>query len=168
MRGGWPLGVLLLGALGATACGGLPPARTYGEAGYRFDISFSTSPTEQVVPLSTPQGENQYGTAIARQVLWIGGNADVWVFQLTNPVPPSQVDGFLRSYFPTSHGGRMVYRSGLPAGTESVPCSTAAGPCPGNLAVLDILSGTTLYEVYTRLDASTDQAIISSFRLVDR
>jgi hypothetical protein len=166
VRGVRPLGVLLAGALGASACGGLPPAKVYGDPGYRFAIAFTRPPTEQAVSVSTSMGRTQYGTTVARRVLWSGGGPDVWVFQLTNPVPPNRVDGFLRSYFPTSDGGRIVSRFGLPAGTESVACSTPAGPCPGNVAVLDVLSATTLYEVFARLDASTDQAIISSFRLV--
>jgi len=162
----WLLGVLSAVALGGTACGGgLPPAGTYGTPGYRFVISFTEPPTERIIPLTTPTVEDQYGTAVVHRVIWSGGNADVWVDQLANPLRPAQIDGFLRSYLPTSHGGRVVTRFGFPAAVESVPCSTPAGSCPGNIAVLAVLDGTTVYEVHASEGASTDQAIISSFRI---
>jgi hypothetical protein len=110
--------------------------------------------------------DTQYGTGIAHRTIWSGGNADVWVDQLTTPVPPDRLDGFLRSYLPTSAGGRIVTRFGFPAAIESVPCFTPVGSCPGNIAELVILTGATVYEVRVGSAPSTDQAIISSFRLV--
>jgi len=153
--------------LALSACGGgLPPIGHYGNPGYRFVIAFAKPPTEQVVAPAAPIPETQYGTAIARRTIWSGGNADVWVDQLATPVPPDRVDGFLRSYLPTSTGGRIVTRFGFLSAIESVPCSTPAGSCPGNIAELVILTGVTVYEVWVHNAPSTDQAVISSFRLV--
>jgi len=109
--------------------------------------------------------DTPYGPAIARRTIWSGGNADVWVDQLTTAVPPARVDGLLRSYLPTSTGGRIVTRFGFPAAIESVPCFTPAGSCPGTIAELVVLTGATVYEVRAGSDAATDQAVISSFRL---
>ena len=141
---------------------------TYGTPGHLFAIAFAKAPTERVVPLTAPRADDRYGTVLTGRVIWSGGNADVWVDQLAGPVPPARVEGFLRSYLPTTHGGRIVTRSGFPAALESVPCFTPSGSCPGNIAVLAVLAGTTVYEVHTGLDASTDQAVISSFRVVGR
>lgn len=163
----WPLGVVLAAALAASACGGLPPAGVYGSPSYRFTITFSEPPSRQVVALATPLVD-VYGTSIAHRVIWSGGDAEVWIDELTTPVPADRVDGFLRSYLPTTHGGRIVTRSGFPAAIESVPCFTPAGSCPGNVAVLAVLAGTTLYEVHANLSASTDRAILASFRLVSQ
>ena len=154
-----------LGLVLATCGGGLPHAGHYGSPGYRFIIAFAQPPTKRVVAVTTLT-DTPYGPAIARRTIWSGGNADVLVDQLTTPVPPTRVDGLLRSYLPTSTGGRIVTRFGFPAAIESVPCFTPAGSCPGNIAELVILTGTTVYEVHVGSDAATDQAIISSFRLV--
>jgi len=159
---------IFIGLTCATCGGGLPPPGHYGSPGYRFAISFAKAPTEQVVAITTPLPDAQYGTAIAHRSIWSGGNADVWVDQLTTPVPANRVDGFLRSHLPTSHGGRIVTRSGFPAAIESVPCFTPAGSCPGNVAVLAVLDDTTLYMVHTVMDASTDRAILASFQLENR
>jgi hypothetical protein len=130
-------------------------------------MAFTKAPTEQIVPLATPVVD-AYGTSVAHRVIWSGGDAEVWIDQLTTPVPAERIDGFLRSYLPTTHGGRIVTSSGFPAATESVPCFTPSGSCPGNIAVLAVLAGTTMYEVHTSMEASTDRAVLASFRLVSR
>ena len=156
-------------ALVLAACGGgLPQAGKYGSPGYRFVIAFAKPLTKRVVDVTTLMDNAVSEPTIARRTVWSGRNADVWVDQLTTSVPPDRVDGFLRSYLPTFTGGRIVGRFGFPAATESIPCFTPAGSCPGNIAELVILADTTVYEVHVQGDAATDQAIISSFRLVDR
>jgi len=163
-RASWLVAAIAL-ALALSACGaGVPSIGHYGSPGYRFVIAFAKPPTERVVP-TTPFSDPQYGTSVAHRTIWSGGNADVWVDQLTTSVPPDRVEGFLRSYLPTSKGGRIVTRFGFPSAIESIPCFTPAGSCPGNIAALVVLAGTTVYEVHAFSDASTDQAIISSFRL---
>ena len=149
-------------ALVVAGCGGLPQAAGYGHRGQGFVVAFAEAPTEHDFVLQHPH--TQYGTSIAHRTIWDGGNATVWVDQLTAPVAPGHVDGFLRSYLPTATGGRMVTRFGLPAAIESIPCFTPAGSCPGNIAELVILDHRTLYEVRATGAPGTDAAVLASFR----
>ena len=61
----------------------------------------------------------------------------------------------------------MCLFDGMPAVEEVVDCSTPVGPCPGKTAGLEVLDGSTLFNVFVSglNEAGTDQAL-SSFRVV--
>ena len=92
---------------------------------------------------------------------------DVWVESLTNSVPPRRIDPFLRSYLPTTHGGRIIKWFGFPAATEFVPGCDPSGQCVGIIGSLVVLDGKTIYNIFTHqnnLAAAQDE--IRTFRLV--
>ena len=144
----------------------IPQAKVYGPQGHRFSVSFLRSPTVSVS--SHVNVKSEYRTSVGKRWFWSGGGVLVIVDALNNVPPPKQINPFLRSYLPTSHGGRIISRLGFRAATEIVPCSTPAGSCPGTVATLVLLDHSTIYEVSSSgLSSSGAQKIMSTFRIVN-
>lgn len=144
----------------------IPRAKVYGPQGHRFSVSFLRSPTVSVS--NDVNVMSEYRTSIGKRWFWSGGGVLVIVDALINVPPSKQIYPFLRSYLPTTHGGRIISRLGFRAATEIVPCSTPAGSCPGTVATLVLLDHSTIYEVSSSgLPSSDAQKILSTFRIVD-
>lgn len=144
----------------------IPTPTQVGAPGYRFSVSFLQPPRERTFTFEKSRYQPQYGTGVATRRIWTGGQVTVWVDSLTSSVPARRIAPFLRSYLPTQNGGRITTRFGRPAATESVPCTTPAGACPGTISGFVVLKGDTIYDLFTHQgDASTARAIIESFRL---
>ncbi len=164
-----PLTVAIAAAIvlaGCSSAKAIPAPTSAGAPGNRFSVSFLRPPRERTVTFGPSDDQRQYGTGVATRRIWTGGDVAVWVDSLTDAVPERRIAPFLRSYLPTATAGRITTRFGLPAATESVPCSTPAGSCPGTISGMVVLDGDTLYDVFTHQDDRlTAQAIIDSFRL---
>ena len=115
----------------------------------------------------------QYGVSAQATATYVsGGNGspevDVSVESLTNPVPPTRMNPFLRSYLPTSHGGRIIKWFGLPAAKEFVPGCDPSGQCVGIIGDLVVLDGATVYVIFTHQNnLAAAQQEIRTFRLVN-
>jgi hypothetical protein len=158
-------GVLMSGCTSAPSVK-IPASKVYGPPGYRFAVSFLRPPTERSFFNAVPVGTG-FRTGVREGWTWTGGKVLVWVDVLTNVPPPSRINPFLRSYLPTTHGGRIISRFGLRAATETVPCSTPAGTCPGTVATLVFLDRKTVFEVSTSgLQSSDARKILFGFRII--
>jgi hypothetical protein len=132
--------------------------QTYGTGLGAFTISFTRTPTTAIphprVTVTTPPTtvtttSNASGPPpLASRKNWFGGNVDVAVIT-DGAVRPQRIEGELRSYLPFASGGRMLLVDGMPAIREVVDCSTPSGPCPGKTAGLEVLDGSTLFNVFT-------------------
>lgn len=148
----------------------LPPSVRLGPPGHRFSLSFPAGRHERTITYRQPVRLEQYGTAIVKRMIWQGATSaavdvSVWLDQLGNVPPAHRRDPFLRSYLPTTHGGRIVRVFGLPAAVEAVPCEPTTGrTCAGTLSELVVLDGTTLYSVLTEGPGPTDAAVQATFR----
>src|SRR5664280_2774163 len=150
------LSLILATGMALSSCSSAPPAtkipspKVYGTPGFRFAASFLRAPAESTVTGGF-KVLPQYHTGFREIRNWTGG----------------QVRPFLRSFLPTSHGGRIVTRFGFLAATETVPCSTPSGSCPGTVGTLVMLNGTTIYEISEYGLSSSDAIrILHSFRIV--
>jgi hypothetical protein len=116
----------------------------------------------------------QYGVGVlSAKVFTSGGSGpptvDVSVEYLTNIVPSHRERPFLRSYLPTTHGGRIIRWHGHLAATAFVPGCDPSGNCVGTIGSLVVLDGTTLFNIFThQMDLASAEAEIKSFRLVSR
>jgi hypothetical protein len=159
------LGVLLAGCSTPSAAS-IPAPTVQGPTGHRFALSFLKAPKEYegqggiVVPMKG-------GERVQSSWHWASPKENSFVYELTSAVPPDRVDSFLRGFLPTSPGGRMVTWNGLPAATESVPCSTPAGSCAGFVSALVVLDHRTIYDILVSAPSKSEtQAVFNSFRLV--
>jgi hypothetical protein len=166
------LSLILATGMALSSCSSAPPAakipspKVYGTPGYRFAASFLRAPAESTVTGGF-KVLPQYHTGFREIWNWTGGEVRVFVGALTQTPPPKQVRRFLRSFLPTTHGGRIVTRFGSLAATETVPCSTPSGSCPGTVGTLVMLDGTTIYEISEYGLSSSDAIrILHSFRIV--
>ena len=150
----------------------IPRASIHGSVGSRFAASFPYPPSERTFA-NNGKIISQYGVGILATKVFTGRgkgtlSVDVSVSSLTNIVPSKRERPFLRSYLPTTHGGRIVHWHGLLVATEFVPGCDPSGQCVGTIGELVVLDGTTLYYIFThQTDLVTAQAVIKSFRLVD-
>jgi hypothetical protein len=165
-------GIVLAGcASQSLGTGSLPAAMRLGTTGTEFKASFPHTPT--TTTYNDPGVKQaQYGVGVLSNTTYVSGGdgppeVDVWVETLTNVIPRKRVNPFLRSYLPTSHGGRIVTWFGLPAAEEFVPGCDPSGKCVGTVGSLVVLDGTTLYFVFThQSDQFVAQQEIRTFRLV--
>jgi hypothetical protein len=169
------VGILGLVISGCTSDSGLSGSvllapKTYGSGPDGFVISFSRAPTnlgERHTP-TTPPTTTRTSTpppSTDSRLNGFGGAVNVSVIT-DSAVRPHQLESELRSYLPFATRGRMYLFNGMPAIKEVVDCSIPAGPCPGKTAGLEVLDGSTLFDVFVSgLNAAgTDQAL-SSFRV---
>jgi hypothetical protein len=184
--GRWKLGLALLAPIAllsacgvsssgssGTALGALPAPRTYGAGEQKFAIAFPSTPSAtSTTPTSTsttmvgpPTLAASVGTT--RGEIWSGGGVIVRVISLARPLAPQRVDPYLRSYLPSTQGGRIVTFDGLPAAMGVYRCFTPAGSCPGDVAGLEVLSGHTLFDIFSNgYDRSSTERILTTFRVV--
>ena len=143
---------LVLAAVSGCSSSALLPPHAYGEPHGEFSISFGKTPVHRVL---SPGNQ-----------LWGGGGVIVRVVVLERPIDANKIGPYLRSYLSSSRGGRLTSRFGLPAATGIWPCFTPAPACLGFDGDLDVLDGSTVYDVHTSgLDRTTTQAALGSFRI---
>lgn len=149
----------------------LPPRAQFGPPGPAFSMSIPGTVREQTIVHRAPVHVVQYGATLLERFIWNNGTRDavqvnVWVDELASPPPATRLNPFLRSYLPTTHGGRIVQEFGLPAAVATVPCEpfTGAPGCRGTDSDLTVLDGRTLYSVDVRGPGSTVRAVLATFR----
>jgi hypothetical protein len=187
------VGILAIVAGGCSTNSGRPasvllPPQTYGTGPNAFTISFTKPPTSMIPsfgarPNSTATTPPTTDTTappttstttsipglpppLASTKRWSGGDVDVAVSTEKNAIPPHRIESVLRAYLPIATGGRMLLMDGMPAIREVVDCSTPSGPCPGNVGGLEVLDGSTLFDVFTgQLDDDATTKALSSFHV---
>jgi len=149
----------------------VPAASVHGPPGGRFEVSFPTRVKEHT-SLDGGQPIPQYGVGVLTTTTYSAGDGEpptvnVSVETLTNVVPPRRARGFLRSYLPTTHGGRIVMWRKHLAAVAIVPGCNPSGHCVGDVGTFVVLVGTTLFEVWTsQSSASTADSEFTTFRLL--
>jgi hypothetical protein len=149
--------------------------QTYGTGLSAFTISFTHTPTTAIphpgVTVTTPPttvtttSNPSRPRQLASRENWFGGNVNVAVIT-DEAVRPLRIENELRSYLPFATGGRMLLIDGMPAIREVVDCSTPSGQCPGKTAGLEVLDGSTLFDVFTSgLDEGATDQTLSSFHV---
>ncbi len=159
------LGVFLAGCSSPSPVS-IPTPTVQGPPGHRFALSFLKASTEHVGQggILVPA---KYGAGTLSRWYWTSPGFTVFVDELSKTVPESRVNGFLRSYLPTSHGGRIITWRGFPAATESVPCSTPAGSCSGVISALVVFADDTIYDILmTTPTKSVAQEVFKTFQLI--
>jgi hypothetical protein len=158
---------LILGGCTSGLSGAIPSAKSFGPPSHRFAASFPSAPRESIVT-SGFNGWPQYGATIRTVWSWTGGSVDVFVYQLGHVPTDRRMNPFLRSFLPTTHGGRIISRFGYRGAIETVPCSTPAGSCPGTIGTLVLLVRSSVYEILENGWSPGESArILSSFRPAD-
>jgi hypothetical protein len=153
-------------AVALASCGigeiSIPPPSVHGPADERFRASFPRGVHEQAFPGSEKRIP-QYGVGVLFDRTYISGRStsnevNVSVETLTNLVPKARLRPFLRSYLPSTHGGRIVRWDGHIAaiGFLAPGCYPGGEGCFGEEATLVVIDGTTLFNV------STEQANLAS------
>jgi hypothetical protein len=182
------LGILAVVAGGCSTNSGRPasvllPPERYGTGQGSFTISFTRTPTTSIRHLggrygptaTTPPTTATTTTTtsvpglpppLASRKNWFGGDVNVAVSTEHSAIPPHGIESVLRSYLPIATEGRTLLIDGMPAIREVVDCSTPSGPCPGMTAGLEVLDGSTLFDVFTsELDADATNRVLSSFHV---
>lgn len=143
-----------------------------GPPGHRFAISFPGRAHERTYS-GSPKRIPQYGVGILSDHLYVSGNGNapevrVSVESLTNDVPERRLRPFLRSYLPTTQGGRIEQWRGHTAAVGFLaPSCWPDGPCTAEQGSLVLIVGTTLFDVSTeQTSLSSAEASLNSFRLV--
>jgi hypothetical protein len=151
----------------------MPRATEHGAPAHRFAASFPHVPVSRVYDDSGAK-QPQYGVGVKTVKVYTSGGGgpptlDVSVESLTNRVPSRRERPFLRSFLPTTHGGRIIKWDGLTAATEYVPGCDPSGRCVGEVGSLVVLDGTTVYDVLTQQgNLFSAKAEISTFRLIHK
>jgi hypothetical protein len=147
---------LILSSCGVDANSSAPPmspASDHGVPGGRFRASFSSTVRETIY-VDSGKRQPQYGVGARTDVEYSSGSGapptvNVSVETLTNIVPPRRARAFLRSFLPSTHGGRIIERQGHLAAIEVVPGCNPSGQCVGDVGTLAVLDGVTLFTVWT-------------------
>ena len=135
---------VLLAECSSPSSASISAATFQGPPGHRFALSFLETSSPKAP--SGQKGERgilvptKHGARVQSNSYWTSRKVHAFVYDLTNEVPGTRINSFLRGFLPTSHGGRIIKWLGLPAATESVPCSTSAGSCSGVVSAL-VVSG---------------------------
>jgi hypothetical protein len=114
----------------------------------------------------------QYGVGVLAGVDYTSGGGppptvNVSVETLTNIVPTRRARAFLRSYLPTTHGGRIVAWQGHLAAEAIVPGCNPSGQCDGDVGTLVVLDGVRLFNVWTsQVNVGAAAAELQTFHLV--
>lgn len=171
--------LVLLSGIALSSCANslvmvtMPPTTAHGTPAHRFAASFPHVPVTTVFNDSGTK-QPQYGVGVNTSTTYVSGGSgpptvDVTVESLSNSVPDRRQQPFLRSYLPTSHGGRIVKWHGLMAATEFVPGCDPSGQCVGIIGSLVVLDGTTLYNIFThQSNLFSAKAEINTFRLLQK
>jgi hypothetical protein len=160
------IGPLVAAAVALASCGigeiSMAPLSAHGPADGRFRASFPPGVHERIFPGSGKRIP-QYGVGVLFDRTYIGGSSTsnevrVSVETLTNLVPKARLRPFLRSYLPSTHGGRIVRWDGHIAaiGFLAPGCYPGGEGCFGEEGTLVVIDGTTLF------NASTEQTNLTS------
>ena len=153
------IGPLVVAAVALASCGigeiSVPPPSVHGPADGRFRASFPSGVHERVFPGSRKRIP-QYGVGVLFDRTYLSGSStsgevNVSVETLTNFVPKTRLRPFLRSYLPSTHGGRIVQWDGHTAAIGFLPpgCYPGGEGCFGEEGTLVVIDGTTLFNVST-------------------
>ena len=151
----------------------MPRTTTHGAPAHRFAASFPHVPVTTVYNDSGTK-QPQYGVGVNTRRTYVSGGSgpptvDVFVDSLTNHVPDRRQQPFLRSYLPTSHGGRIIKWHGLLAAIAYVPGCDPSRQCVGIIGSLVVLDGTSLYNIFThQSNLFSAKAEINTFRLIHK
>jgi hypothetical protein len=168
--------VLVVAAIALASCGigkiSMPPPSVHGPTDGRFRASFSNIVREHYYPGSDKRIP-QYGVGVLFDHTYVGGSStsnevNVSVEKLTNFVPKRRLRPFLRSYLPSTHGGRIIRWDGHVAaiGFLAPGCYPGGDPCFGEEGTLVVLDGTTLFNVSTeQTDLTSAVGSLSSFHI---
>jgi hypothetical protein len=173
------VGTLFLAGLVLSSCGvevtsssvSLAPESVHGAVGGRFKISFPTRVFEKTYH-GTGKRQPQYGVGVLASLDYTSGTGNpptvnVSVETLTNVVPPRRARAFLRSYLPTTHGGRIITWQGHQAAIAVVPGCNPSGQCVGDVGTLVVLNGLRLFSIWTsEASVGTANSELQTFRLV--
>lgn len=171
--------LILLSGIALSSCANslvmvaMPRATAHGAPAHRFAASFPHVPVTTVY-IDSGTKQPQYGVGVKTSTTYVSGGSgpptvDVSIESLTNRVPDHRQQPFLRSYLPTSHGGRIIKWHGLMAATAFVPGCNPSGQCVGIIGSFVVLDGTTLYNIFThQSNLLAAKAEISTFRLIHR
>jgi hypothetical protein len=146
-------------------------ATIHGSPAHRFTASFPHAPVTTVYNDCCSK-RPQYGVGVKTRKTYTSGGSgpptvDIFVDSLTNRVPVRREQPFLRSYLPTSHGGRIIKWDGFMAATEFVAGCDPSGQCVGIVGSLVVLDGTTIYDIFTHQNnLISAKAEINTFRIV--
>lgn len=139
----------------------------YGPASHHFFVDFALAPSAQTFHFGTPQIQRQYGTGVTSRSIYRTKQTLVSVDILSTSVPAKRVGPYLRSFLPTTHGGRVFRWHNLPAATEFTPGCDPSGQCNGIVGSLVVLDGKSIYDLFTsQSDAVKAHSVINSFRLL--
>jgi hypothetical protein len=169
-------GPLGLAAIALGSCGiapvSLPPPSLHGTEDTTFQVSFPDAVREHTY-LGAGTRIPQYGVGIVVDRTYTSGittshEVNVSVGTLTNRVPHRRLRPFLRSYLPSTHGGRIVQWHGFTAAIGFLaPSCTPDGSCFGVQGSLVVVEGMTLFDVSTsQTDFASAMDVLSSFRIV--
>lgn len=165
-----------MAAIALASCGigkiSMPPPSVHGPTDGRFRASFSNIVREHYYPGSDKRIP-QYGVGVLFDHTYVGGSStsnevNVSVEKLTNFVPKRRLRPFLRSYLPSTHGGRIIRWDGHVAaiGFLAPGCYPGGDPCFGEEGTLVVLDGTTLFNVSTeQTDLTSAVGSLSSFHI---
>jgi hypothetical protein len=149
----------------------LPKPSVHGPTGHSFEMSL---PGKVRIDTFSDSGARipQYGVGVLFDRTYISGNGTsptvhVSIMTLTNVVPARRLRPFLRSYLPSTHGGRIIKWKGHTAATGFLaPSCSPDGPCSGEEGSLIVIDGTTLFNVVTEQNTLASAiASLNTFRL---
>lgn len=162
---------MLLAACSSPSSASISAPTVQGPPGHRFALSFLETSSPKAP--SGQRGESgilvptKHGARVQSSSYWTSRRVHAFVYDLTNEVPGTRINSFLRGFVLTSHGGRIIKGLGLPAATESVPCSTPAGSWSGVVSALVTIGGGTIYDILVFAPTnSVSQAVFNSFRRI--
>lgn len=149
----------------------LAPASLHGAVGGQFEAAFPTQVSDKTYR-DTGKRQPHYGMGVLTGVDFTSGSGEpptvnVSVETLTNIVPARRVRAFLRSYLPTSHGGRIITWHGHEAAVAKVPGCNPSGQCDGDVGTLVVLDGIKLFSIWTsQISVELASAEFQTFRIV--
>lgn len=167
---------LVVAAIALASCeiaaNSTPPQPVRGPTGGQFRVSFPDAVRERTFS-GSEERIPQYGVGVLVNRTYVSGNGTslevrVSVEALTNPVPERRLRPFLRSYLPSTHGGRIVRWQGHTAAIGFLaPGCYPGGPCFGEEGNLVVIDGTTLFNVSTeQTNLASAEASLTSFHMV--
>jgi hypothetical protein len=177
--GRWIVAVtLFVAVLALSSCGVevtssstfLAPATVHGIGAGRFKVAFPTQVFEKAYHGSRKR-QPQYGVGVLGTLTYTSGSGspptvNVSVETLTNIVPARRVRPFLRSFLPTTHGGRIITWQGHRAAIAIVPGCNPSGQCVGDVGTLAVLDGVRVFSIWTsQVSDGAANTELQTFRL---
>ena len=114
----------------------------------------------------------QYGVGVRSDLTFTSGKGtpptlNVEIETLTNVVPAHRLRAFLRSYLPSTDGGRIIMWHGHTAALEIVRGCNPSGQCDGVVGTLAVIDGAKLFDVWTsQANDATAKAALGTFYLI--